>query len=1257
MRVASVFVVIGLLVGPWPAAVAVERVTYDFDRDWKLSRGDHQNAADRGFDDSAWKAVTLPRAWNEDDAFRVDITELPTGVAWYRKQFVLPPGAAGAKVLLEFEGVRQAAEVFLNGEAIGLHEDGITPFGFDISARVRPAPEVNVVAVRTDNAWDYRERSTNQRYQWNDRNFFANYGGITKHVRLHVADPLHQTLPLVNGLGTTGVYVTASEFDLPAGAALIRAEAEVRNDRSEPRVVGFEAIVTDLEGREVGRFEAPESVTIPAGGDAVLTAEGKAHGLQWWTWGRGHLYDVTTQLVVDGRVVDAVTTRTGFRQTRFGRGRVELNGRTLHLKGYAQRTTNEWPALGPCVPAWVSDFSNGLMVESGGNLVRWMHVAPWRQDVESCDRVGLMQAMPAGDSERDVTGRRWEQRVEVMRASIVANRNNPSILFYESGNNGVSEEHMTEMRRLRDTLDPRGGRAIGSRDMLGSAVAEYGGEMLYINKSGRKPMWATEYSRDEGLRKYWDEFSPPFHKDGDGPPHKGEPAPSYNRNQDSHAIENVRRWYDYWRERPGTGDRVNAGGVNIVFSDSNTHHRGAENYRRSGEVDAMRLPKDGFHAHRVMWDGWVDAEHPRLHLIGHWNYAEGVTKPVHVVSNADVVELFLDGVRRGRRESPEHRFLFTFPDVDWKPGVLEAVGYDRSGREVCRDRRETTGPSAAVRLVPHTAGGGLRADAADCALIDVEVVDRKGRRVPTALDAVTFTIDGPAEWRGGIAQGPENLIGAATIPVECGVNRVMVRSTTSSGRVTIRAAAEGLAPAMIELDAVKADGPLAAGVHPLPPIPAIVFRRSEPPAGPSEQATRVPVAIMSATAGGNADTIALAYDDNEETTWKSDGGQGTAWAEFTLVRPATLTELTLKMPGWRTKTYPIAVSVDGRRVYQGITPVSLGYVTLPLRPVQGRVVRVQLIGRERADETFGGITEVADAANAADGATVAKGTLGIVEVELYEPRHDPAATIDVWPGGTMPGNGAREPEADLPSRGDGVRRITNVSRPTLALYPVAGKATVSPVLVVCPGGGYSYVTFNKEGEAVAAWLNSHGIAAAVLKYRTPNNREGALQDLQRSISLLRSRAAEWRLDPNRIGAIGFSAGGNMVAKANARGDERVSAAIDEIDHARCGPDVAVLVYPAYLGKDGEVADDVRPHAAMKPTLIVHSDDDRSFVPGTRLYAAALAAAHAPHEMLLYPTGGHGYGLTCTRAARAWPDACITWFRASGILPQSEVPSE
>src|SRR6187401_216688 len=211
------------------------RATLNFNPDWRLFVGDPTNAALPGFDDAAWRNVTLPRAWNEDSAFKLAIDQLPTGIAWYRKRFTLRPDAAGKKVFLEFEGVRQAGEFFLNGKFIGRHENGITPVGFDISETVLPGPQENVIAVRTDNAWDYRERVTNQRFQWSDRNFNANYGGITKNAKLHLTDRLHQTLPLYAQLKTTGVYIYATDFDLPGGSATINAQSEVRNDHGEPR--------------------------------------------------------------------------------------------------------------------------------------------------------------------------------------------------------------------------------------------------------------------------------------------------------------------------------------------------------------------------------------------------------------------------------------------------------------------------------------------------------------------------------------------------------------------------------------------------------------------------------------------------------------------------------------------------------------------------------------------------------------------------------------------------------------------------------------------------------------------------------------------------------------------------------------------------------------------------------------------------------------------------------------------------------------
>jgi acetyl esterase/lipase len=254
--------------------------------------------------------------------------------------------------------------------------------------------------------------------------------------------------------------------------------------------------------------------------------------------------------------------------------------------------------------------------------------------------------------------------------------------------------------------------------------------------------------------------------------------------------------------------------------------------------------------------------------------------------------------------------------------------------------------------------------------------------------------------------------------------------------------------------------------------------------------------------------------------------------------------------------------------------------------------------------------------------------------------------IDLWSAGKMPGNGATDPESEMPPRGDNFTRITNISRPTLTVFPAADKR--APAVIVCPGGGYSYVVYDKEGTEVAAWLNSNGFTALVLKYRVPKNREGAFQDIQRAISLARANAKQWHVDAKRLGVMGFSAGGNLAAKASTLFGERSYAAIDAADRQSARPDFAVLVYPAYLEQDGQIAPDLNLKAKIPPTLIVSTEDDKSFVAGCKIYHAALDEAKVPNEFLLYRTGGHGYGLRSDKDARAWSQAALDWLVKIGV---------
>jgi beta-galactosidase len=957
------------------------REKYNFNASWKMMVGDQPGNALINTNDNNWQKVTLPHAFNEDDAFKKSIAELATGIVWYRKNFRVPKGTQGKKVFVEFEGIRLAGEFYLNGKWIGRSENGIMAFGFDITNVIK-YDSVNVLAAKIDNSWFYKEVATQSAFQWNDRNFYANYGGINKNVFLHITNRVYQTLPFFSNLGTTGIYVYPSAINVSGHSAIINVESQIKNEIDKAQKVNYEVVINDKDGKTVATFQGTPK-TVNAGEVSIIGAKSNLKDVHFWSWGYGYLYDVITKLKVDNKVVDIVKTTTGFRKTEFANGALKLNNRVIQVKGYAQRTTNEWPAIGLSVPAWLSDYSNQLMVEGNANLVRWMHVTPWKQDVESCDRVGLMQAMPAGDSEGDPTGRRWDQRTEVMRDAIIYNRNNPSIVFYEVGNKGVSNDHMVQMKKIRDTYDPFGGRAIGSREMMNSTVAEYGGEMLYINKSATKPMWAMEYSRDEGMRKYWDDFSPPYHKDGVGSLLKGVPAPEYNRNQDSHTIEDVRRWYDYWKERPGTGKRVNAGGVNIIFSESNTHHRGESNYRVSGEVDAMRIPKDGFYANQIMWDGWVDNEKTGIHILGHWNYAKGVVKNIYVVSSAEKVELFVNNKSLGFGERTSN-FLFTFNGVAWEKGVIKAVGYDSKGMKLCEAGHETAGDPVAIKLSLIKSQVSFKADGADLALVQVEVVDSKGNRCPTALNMIHFNMNGPAEWRGGIAQGVDNCILSKDLPVECGVNRVFIRSTPLAGSITLKASSDGLKEGVVSFNSVPFM--VKDGLSKLLPGEGLnaKFTRGPTSGFPSYVITRTPLTVVKVTAGSNQDRAALSYDDNESTNWTSDGLKANAWIQYELEKRSAVSELVLKLNSFRTKSYPIRILVDNKIAFEGVTSRGPGYCTITFQPITGSRVKIQLTdGAQTVDNTAvevdGKVLDDGGIQNGAGG----KGVLGIIEAEIY----------------------------------------------------------------------------------------------------------------------------------------------------------------------------------------------------------------------------------------------------------------------------------
>jgi acetyl esterase/lipase len=274
------------------------------------------------------------------------------------------------------------------------------------------------------------------------------------------------------------------------------------------------------------------------------------------------------------------------------------------------------------------------------------------------------------------------------------------------------------------------------------------------------------------------------------------------------------------------------------------------------------------------------------------------------------------------------------------------------------------------------------------------------------------------------------------------------------------------------------------------------------------------------------------------------------------------------------------------------------------------------------------------------------------------------ATIAVWPG-AAPGAPVHPPaEADTTTSKDNLIagrplvRLGNVSSPTLTLYAPKAKNTGAAV-VVFPGGGYNILAIDLEGTEVCDWLNSAGVTCFVLKYRVPNTgpypkSPAALQDAQRALGLVRQHAAEWGVDPNRIGVLGFSAGAHLAAALSTHFNQRLYSPIDAADQVSCRPDFAVIVYPGYLAlSDNNFAPnpDIVPTEKTPPQFIVQAEDDPVHVENATVYFMALKNAKVPAELHIYAQGGHGYGLRRTELpVTTWPESVETWLRTIKVLP-------
>lgn len=846
---------------------AAQRLTLNFNPDWKFIKADPAGAEAVAFSDSGWTNISAPHTYNDIDTF--DHWSLRGhhgeqgqwgGRTWYRKTFTLPESFEGKKVYIEFEAVRQVAEVYLNGKLLGTSKTGFIPFGFDLTPYLQFG-KPNVLAVMCDNRFmkdplakkeadeeqappttnslnvnptanpnlaetqkkfndaipDTIEQLQADQIPWNNPHWHPAHGGIYRNVRLYVLDPLHISLPLYSFLQTTGPYVYAT--DISPEHATVNLEVPIENSRSTGEKVELVAQVLDRDGQAVLTMQHEGEVV--AGASATFNVSGDLANPELWESDYPYVYRVACSLRVNGETVDTSEVPLGIRTVKWTADKgFFINGHHEKLHGWGQKPTDEWAGLGAAQPDWMHFYTLDLMKKAGGDWVRWGHCAPGLEMIEACDQLGLMVEQPGLDGESDTVRAAWQLRAAGFRDMIIYFRNNPSILIWEGGNQKVTREHAAELRGYMDKYDPHGGRAYAHRrsdkvdgEFMDVCIGTEGGWELR-----NLPVVEGEYDREESPRRVWDNFSPP---NFGYPEAKG--RSDYVLTSEQYAINEM----PHFLKKLGAIEH--SGGANWIFSDTTSGGRdSAEVARAGGEVDGVRLPKEAYYVCSAIFD----THEPQVHIIGHWNYPAGTKKTVYVASNRPRVELFVNGKSLGfGAQRPDGPFILEFRDVTWEPGEIKAAAYD-GNNAVATNTVRTAGRAVALRMTPIVnANGGLRADGSDVLLIDVEAVDAHGERCPTFQQRVNFEMRDRKYgiWRGGYNSGKTNSINNPYLDLECGINRVAVRATRTPGPITVKATCKGLKSASVTVrsTAFKADNGYTTSL-PVMPLVMLPAQRPDP---------------------------------------------------------------------------------------------------------------------------------------------------------------------------------------------------------------------------------------------------------------------------------------------------------------------------------------------------------------------------------------------------------------------------------------------
>jgi len=714
------------------------------------------------FDDSKWRALNLPHDWAVELPFVNDPEQMShgykplgrrypeTSVGWYRREFEIPAADAGKRVSVMFDGAFRDVLIFVNGCFIGRNDNGYAPFAFDLTDFLHYGG-TNYIAARVDASFG--------------DGWFYEGAGIYRHVWLIKTDPLH--------LGQWDSTVRAA---MKGNTAALLLDTVVKNEGKETASARVTWKIMDASGATVATADAPAQ-SIAADGSASYSATAKLANPSLWSVDTPNLYTAIVTVEADGKPLDAERINFGVRTAEFTADKgFLLNGKQLKIQGTCNH--QDHAGVGAAVPDRLQYFRMGVLKEMGCNGVRTSHNAPTPEWVDACDRMGVMMMCETRQMSTNPGG------MAQLAAMVKRYRNSPSIILWSIGN---------EEWELQGPMSEQGAR-IGA-DMVRLCHELDPTRVVSAAVNGDNRQGVTNALDVVGFN-YGLDRPDKFHADFPKRAVYGSETSSAISTRGIYVTDPLRNWvnsYDGvvpWGETPETwwtfyGTRDwEAGGfawTGFDYRGEPTPYGWPSINSQFGIVDMCGFPKDYFYYYTAWWK-----KEPSLHLFPHWNWEgrEGDEIPVWVYSNLDEVELFVNGKSVGSKKVPHLGHLEW--KVRYEPGTIEARG-SRNGQVVLTEKRETTGAPAQLRLTADRTE--IDADGEDLAILKVEVLDKQGRLVPTAMNKVAFNISGAGKLI-GVGNGDPNCQESDKAPARSlfnGLAQVIVQSMKRPGEIHIEA--------------------------------------------------------------------------------------------------------------------------------------------------------------------------------------------------------------------------------------------------------------------------------------------------------------------------------------------------------------------------------------------------------------------------------------------------------------------------------------